>query len=280
MPDAPHSPPRASILLAVYNAVDVLRLTLRGLARQSETDFEIVLCDDGSGPEMDALVRDITQHQRHAVVHVRQSDDGFRKCRALNLGVRAAHAPVLIFLDPDCLPHRRFVEAHLREQRPGTMLAGRRVQLGPDLTAALQRHPTSLYHRLESPRKIAWWGVTGRVRHATAGIYLPPRLRSRVPDRPLALKGCNFSCARHDLERLNGFDSSFNMPGGGEDTDLERRLLAAGLTTRSVKHAALCYHLYHPVRPRTGAHELCQRRAAEGHMESPDGLRELPVCPD
>ena len=99
----------------------------------------------------------------------------------------------------------------------------------------------------------------------------PPKRRQNV------LLGCNFSCWKADLERINGFDEEFTTPGGGEDTDVERRFALADVRPLSVKHRAICYHQWHPLVPRgpAGA-ELCRRRAAEGRATCPHGLADPP----
>jgi hypothetical protein len=43
-------------------------------------------------------------------------------------------------------------------------------------------------------------------------------------DKKAHLVGCNFSCFKSDLEKINGFDEDFSMPTTGEDTDIERRM--------------------------------------------------------
>jgi glycosyltransferase involved in cell wall biosynthesis len=43
--------PRASVILTTYNQPRLLNLVLHSYERQSCLDFEIVVSDDGSGPE-------------------------------------------------------------------------------------------------------------------------------------------------------------------------------------------------------------------------------------
>ena len=47
---------KKKLVVAVYNAVRYLEFILAALERQSTTDFEVVIADDGSGPEIKSLV--------------------------------------------------------------------------------------------------------------------------------------------------------------------------------------------------------------------------------
>ena len=48
---------RASVVLSTYSQPRALELALWGYAAQTERAFEVVVADDGSGPETAALVR-------------------------------------------------------------------------------------------------------------------------------------------------------------------------------------------------------------------------------
>ena len=67
------------------------------------------------------------------------------------------------------------------------------------------------------------------------------------PTKP-SLRSTDFSIARSDFERVNGFDERFRG-WGGEDDDLGRRLKAAGVRHVSVLDKTRVYHLWHPPVP-------------------------------
>ena len=48
-----------SIIIPTYNRPRELRLVLEGLRGQAGPPFEIVIADDGSGPETRALIDDV-----------------------------------------------------------------------------------------------------------------------------------------------------------------------------------------------------------------------------
>jgi glycosyltransferase involved in cell wall biosynthesis len=260
-----------SVLMATYNHEDFVRRTLLGLSRQSVKDFELIVCDDGSREELRRTVTRVCDE--HGMAHriLTQPDQGFRKCRILNAGVLASTCDYLVFLDADCIPHRHFVAGHLARRKPGSCLAGRRVMLGERLTKSVD-DDWILSGRLD---RLSWRMPTGRARHLDAGMHLSGYLAGLVDFGRPRLKGCNFSCWKKDMERINGFEESFVTPGGGEDDDVERRLALAGVRMRSVKHSAVCFHQYHPVVPRgTAGLDLCRELAARGNTEAVRGLRE------
>ncbi len=262
-----------SILIAAYNQLPFLRRTLLGLIRQTFTDFEVIICDDGSDADIGALVDEMTGRFEFGLQHVRQENEGFRKCMMLNKGVLKARSDYLIFLDADCIPHKSFIAEHVCERERGRFLVGRRVELGDNVTGDL-----------DDAKILAGWlerrwlmalldGLMKRVRHLEAGVYFPRFIRSGVDSGAMGLLGCNFSCSKDDLLGVNGFDEDFTSAGVGEDTDLERRLRLGGLKSKSVKHYAICYHQYHPlVAGRENSIELLKKREFKGGARCVMGL--------
>lgn len=260
-----------SVLVATYEHPDFLRRTLRGFSGQTAQNFELIICDDGSGPEIGGVVSEFLPCFAGRLTHCRHTKSGFRKCRILNEGILAAKTDYLIFIDADCIPHRRFTEEHMLCKAPGTYLVGRRVQLGKKLTAKLAGTDFDSALIESAWRTLIPWLLRGQVRHMEAGIYLPTRLR--MNSNPPPLIGCNFSCWKSDMVRINGFNEDFVTPGGGEDDDVERRFRLIGLHGRSVKNAAMCYHQYHPrVLRGTRGGDLCKALAERGGATCERGL--------
>ena len=272
--------PKASLVIAAYNHVEFVRRTLHALLRQSEGNFELLIADDGSGAELAELIATMRRRGLH-IRHFWQPDDGFRKCRLLNHAVLAAASDYLVFLDADCVPHRHFIRNHLRLRRRGEFLVGRRVQLGPRLTGGLGESSEALA-ACESWARLCWRAHVSQrdpqTRHLESGFYLPAWLGGRGGGAP-GLKGCNFSCWRSDLVAVNGFNEAFETTGGGEDTDLDRRLLLLGCRPRSVKHACLCYHQYHRLLERSPeGMALCHALALENAPRCELGLDQHTEC--
>lgn len=90
--------PELSIILPVYNVAPWLFECLDSIAAQTFTNFEAILVDDGStdfsGLFCDSYAR---KDSRFRVIH--QSNQGVSAAR--NVGIEAARAPLLAFIDPD-----------------------------------------------------------------------------------------------------------------------------------------------------------------------------------
>ena len=226
-----------------------LELVCAALERQSERDFEVLFCDDGSGDETKQVISEFKSLTGVPARHVWQDHRGFRKCRILNQAAREAQGQVCIFLDGDCVPHRHFVRDHLELQESGRYLAGRRVELGRELSESLTpRMIRRGYFDWPHPSLIASC-LRGDTEFLNRSLRLPwPGVRSALGmDRIADLKGCNYSIPREALEAINGFDEEYEGYGR-EDTDVELRLQNLGLRIRSLKGMALQFHVWHPRR--------------------------------
>jgi len=235
----------ASIIISVYKDTEALRLIVESLPPYSEAAMEVIVSEDGSDADMAACVADL-RSLRPDIAHLTQDDDGFRKNRALNRAVAAARGEYLIFIDGDCLPHRRFVQRHLACAEPGCVCAGRRVELGPWFSRFLRRHRWA--RRLVQQQ---WFYIVlalpmtlDRVKNYETG-FSSSLLNRANRGKQLGILGSNFSCHRNDLIKVNGFNEDFVHAGIGEDSDVDWRLRAVGMRLKNVKFLAIQYHLYH-----------------------------------
>lgn len=237
---------KATLVVSIYKDVAKLRCILDTLAWQSCRDFEILISEDGAADTVAEFLQPYLARLPN-LMHLTQEDRGFRKNRALNRAILAAHSDYFIFIDGDCVPHSRFVGAHINQAEPMAVCAGRRVELGPLFSQRLIEQPEFL-QSLESP----WhYLALSRALHRDAIKnyefgFVSPLLHHLTRNRPIHIVGSNFSCSRVALEAVNGFNEEFESPGIGEDADLEWRLAAAGYRTKNIKFLAPVYHLHHP----------------------------------
>ena len=129
--------PQVSLIIAFYNKIDYLKLVLAGLERQSNTDFEVIIADDGSSTEVVGELEKIAALSPLKIRHLWHEDRGFRKNKMLNRTVRESAADYLVFIDGDCVPHREFVKEHFESREAKTSLTGRRVNLSKKITGKL-----------------------------------------------------------------------------------------------------------------------------------------------
>lgn len=111
------SEPIASVLLPVHDAEPYLEACLDSLARQSLTDFEVVAVDDGSSDgSSERLAAWAARDSRFRVL----SQPRVGLISALNLGLAACRAPVVVRMDGDdiCHPRRLETQVALLTERP------------------------------------------------------------------------------------------------------------------------------------------------------------------
>ena len=230
-----------SLIVAVYERARVLELVLASLEQQSFSNFEVVLADDGSSPEIASIANDWVERAGRPVRHIWHEDKGFRKTIVVNQAVAKSTGDYLIFMDGDCILHHRFVERHFARRRRGRALSGRRVMLDAALTARVTLDDVRS-RRIERPS--FWW------RHAPAhdrrnGVYVPAAFGWRGGFNPrYEILGCNFSLYRGDFLKVNGYDERI-VGRGMEDVNLRTRLLNSGVSVHSISQEALQFHCQH-----------------------------------
>ncbi len=270
--------PALSLIIAVYNKPSILECVLAACARQSFKDFEVLVADDGSGPEIADVIRTARSYAPFPIIHLWHEDLGWRKNTMLNNAVRAARSEYLVFIDGDCIPSRHFLKDHHHEREQDRVLLGRRVETSPRWSASLTLE-TIHSGKFETMGWSEWVdGIRGKSLRVEDGIRIPFRFLRRILLRNVrGMLGSNFSVWKRDLIAINGFDELYNGPGCGEDSDVQFRLSLIGVTGKSLRNMAVQYHVHHPL---TGVSDACwdrfqdvqQKREPRCHF----GLEQLP----
>ena len=225
---------KASLIISVYKNTAALKAILDSLNRQTEQDFEVIISEDGEDPHMASFIA--SYPFRWPMQHLTQPDKGWRKERALNQAIVAAHTDWLVFIDGDCVLHPRFMEWHIRYKQPGVLLAGKRVKLNQDLSERMLHG-----ERIHLAPYLLW---RRGCRYVEEAFYCSLARWIRRPVKHLV--GSNMSMSKADLMAINGFDEHYTLPATGEDYDIEWRMLANGCRIVSLRNLAIQYHLYHP----------------------------------
>ena len=248
-------PDLISVIVTTYKREEALDAVLRSLSRQSDRDFEVIVADDGSGPETAALVDHWKDATGRRLAHVWHEDEGFRAAEIRNRAVLASRGDYCVFLDGDCIIRPNFVAAHRRLAEGGWFVGGNRVLLSKEETARVLRERDEP-ERWSWPR---WFGarLRGRVNRLAALPTLPVgplrKLRSRAWT---GVRSCNLAVWRSDLDRVDGFDADY-AGWGKEDSDIVVRLLHAGVRRKDGNFAVGVIHLWHAAadRAQLGANE-------------------------
>lgn len=264
------------VVISTYNRPEALDLVLTGYAAQSRPPDEVLVSDDGSGPETAAVVR--RHGENLPLVHVWHEDRGFGKTEALNRAIRASRSDYLIFTDHDCIPRADFVETHTRLAEEGCFLSGGYVKLSGPTTRDISADDVRAGRAFEP----AWLEANGtelgrhRLRLLGAG-WRAAMLDRLTPTRP-TWNGMSSSTWRRHLEAANGFDLDFRY--GGLDRELGLRLENAGLRGKQIRHRAAVVHLHHerPYRDPDAIRRQRERRRqvrASGETRAVRGITEL-----
>jgi len=242
-------PKSISLIISFYNKIDFLKLIFTGLEQQKCKDFEVIIADDGSREEIVQEVKSLIKSSSFPVNHLWHEDNGWQKNTILNKAIVAAEADYIIFIDGDCIPHPLFIEEHLYNKAPNTVICGRRVTLTKQISAQLNSPKIqSKYFHTKLFFQLLKASIFGneqtRIRHMIRVTNKTLR-KLFVKDKAKGILGCNFSVWKQDLMNVNGFDERFVYPGMGEDSDLENRLRRNGVRLVSKKFNVTVYHLYH-----------------------------------
>lgn len=262
---------QASVIISYYKNIPNLELMLRALNRQSAIgNFEVIVSEDDDSPETISFLQTLRPSMRFPIVHLSQEDMGFRKCKALNNAVRASSTDFLVFLDGDCVPHPELVMEYIRKKAEGRVLYGRRVMLTESIT---QKVLSSKSFRALNLVQLVLAGC----KRVEEGLYFTSIPASWKEKESGILLGCNMAMSKADLVSINGFDEDYTSPGGGEDSDLEWRLMArGGVKFFSMRFKAIVYHLYHPERfsgeMEKRNNEILNSKIAQGHFFCKNGL--------
>lgn len=187
--------PVVTVAVATHDRPDRLASLLQALRAQTLSEaFEVVVVDDGSGPET-AAVLDAERARDDLDLLVLRHERARGPSAARNAGWRAARAPLVAFTDDDCAP------------APGWLAAGLEAHEG-------------------NPQGI----VQGRTEPEPAGVEREGVLTRTLRVRRLGpwYETANMFYPRELLAALGGFDEAFGLRPGGEDTDLAHRALGAG----------------------------------------------------
>jgi len=233
---------KVSLIITTYNRPDALTLVLAALKRQTCPPSEILVADDGSGPDTATIIRHMASGSAIPIHHLWQDDKGFRAARCRNRAIAAARGDYLIFIDGDMVPSRRFIADHLLISRPGHFVQGTRVLIGKEKTRQFLekgwREPCLFTPGIKNRKNLLRSPMLAK-------IMLHPSSSGS------GIRTCNFACWRDDAIRVNGFNEDFHG-WGREDSEFAARLMNAGVRRLSLRFMARAFHLYHHEAPREG----------------------------
>ena len=202
-----------TVVVATYNRTEELRRLVDGLAHQDDSDFDVIVVDDGSDepPTLDGVLGGVDLEV------VRQSNAGPSAAR--HAGVSRATGDLIIVVDDDMIVPPGFVAAHRRRHEAGCDVAIGRYTVIGEGTDLLSFQMNTIAAYLDACE-------------ADDANIIPGRLSTG-----------NVSFRRSLYERVGGFDLSLRRC---EDRELGLRFADAGASF-GFAHGADTLHADKPV---------------------------------
>ncbi|MBV9486977.1 MAG: glycosyltransferase family 2 protein [Frankiaceae bacterium] len=202
--------PMISVVIPTYERPDLLRRCLAALAAQdlAPDRFEVVVVDDGSGPEVRTVLEEASTRSPQLRWLAQATNQG--PAAARNLGVAEARGDLILFMDDDIVATpslvRDHVELHDRANDPTLGVIGR-VAWHPDLQITpFMRWLDTTSHQFAYET----WMREGPIAKPWEAFYT-----------------CNLSLHRALFETTGGFNETFPF-AACEDTELGYRLWKNG----------------------------------------------------
>lgn len=194
MADQTDPAPAISVVVPTFERPERVSRLVRALlsTQQPSGGFEVVVVDDGSRDDTAAVLARLREHDGRVRTERNPTNRGAGAAR--NRGWRAARAPLIAFIDDDCVPRPGWLTGLLAGFEAGADMVQGRVE--PDPGPYAQRGPFFETARVEGIKR---WFET-----------------------------CNIGYRRELLASLDGFDEAFTGASLGEDMDLGWRALDAG----------------------------------------------------
>jgi glycosyltransferase involved in cell wall biosynthesis len=233
---------RISLIISVYNRLELLQKCLQSLNRQTRLPDEIILTDDGSDEDILGLLEEWKPRFTMPFRLVRQAHEQFRLARLRNNGVFASTGDLLLFIDQDIVPAPGYIERFATLTCPRRFLVGYPVRLTSEQSERLDEGVLRDGDILSV--------TTPEQRAKVLRQYRKDRLNNILFALGLSahgtkLRGGVCGILREDYLRVNGYDEHF-VGWGNEDDDMGRRLLAAGVKGLNVIRTECPLHLFHP----------------------------------
>lgn len=202
--------PRVSVVIPTHNRAELVVRAIRSVLAQTMSDFELIVVDDASTDDTEAVVQRIGDAR---LQYVRLAENG-RQSRALNEGISRACADWVAFLDDDdeWWPHK--LEAQLA-----------RLAETPDASAVYCRCNVQTSEGLRSP---------------IARSELPEGdITDALLSRRMLITPSGYVVRRDALIDAGGFDEALFA---SQDMDLWLRLCQAGHRFVIVPEPLFIYH--------------------------------------
>lgn len=233
---------KISIIISVYKNIKALDIILKALENQTLKVDEIIISEDGNFDKMKEFIDSLKQDN---IIHLSCEDIGWRKNIALNKAIVKASGDYLIFIDGDVVPHKDFIKGHISLSEKNKVCCGKRSELGQKYSELIYDKKMQIDQISDNYLKLIIPLHKDKVHHYEDGIY--SKFLNKITSNRYVrhIIGCNFSCYKEDILKINGFNEDYIHPAEGEDVDITWRFRGLGIEMKSCRYVANVYHLWH-----------------------------------
>jgi len=263
--------PKCTLIVNVYNQAKQLDVLLESALKQTNQDFEIVVADDGSADETEAIVK--KWESQLEIRRVWHEDRGFYRTIILNSAAKLATSEYLIFVDGDMILHHRFIEMHLKYAPPKRVMCGwRGSKIRQDIAERIIRKEIGFPTDTAS---VLWRGLKREVIKPFRTMIIESKFLRKIMCRERHhVGGCNFAMHKKNYELCNGMDETI-LQYGYEDHEIGRRLNNNGIKAVGIRNCANTYHLEHGKSGNPGIKEILPRIYSNDYKQCKFGLNQL-----
>ncbi len=228
---------RVALLITTYNNPTMLEMCFKSIEMQTKKPDEVLIADDGSAVETANLINKY-QKKIPNLRHIWHEDKGYRRAAILNKAIQETTCDYIITTDQDCILHKNYIEDHLYFASKGFFATAYRTFLFKPITSFILRFkiiPHRIFLLLFSKINLKY------------NLRLRSKWNSATTidtEDSLNTFGCNMAFWKEDIMAVNGYDENFSG-WGREDSELVLRLLKKGVYLKTIKLAAIQYHLHH-----------------------------------
>ena len=203
--------PYFSVIVPVYNRIDEVSDLLESLSHQTNTDFEVILVEDGSTEPCKHIADKYAN--RLDIQYYHKSNEG--RSIARNYGIERARGQYFIFFDSDCVIPKEYFDALSKRLKVNyTDCFG-----GPD----------AAHDSFTDTQKAINYSMTSFL--TTGGIR-----GGKVQMEKFVPRSFNMGYSRKVWETIGGFREMFS-----EDIDMSTRIRQANFTIQLIRDA----YVYH-----------------------------------
>lgn len=226
---------RISLIVTTYNRPDALLLVLKTIQNQRVKPFEVIIADDGSDDLTKKVVDDFSLTTELNIIHSFQEDDGFRVSESRNKAISIANGEYIILVDGDMLLHSEFVNDHAENAQNGFYIQGSRVLMSSIKTLEVLKTKKIIFNFFEM-------GLKNRLNSIHSSFL--SNIFTTHSNQLKGVRTCNMSFFKKNCIEVNGFNTAFKG-WGREDSEFVARLFNYGINRKTIKFAAVQYHLWH-----------------------------------